>query len=257
MATLRAELVGYRVPGTRGCGTIVSVYRSTFNVLLNDTLYSVTGRRNIATTAAYVPGVEDVIGDIWVGNKACFTGEAVEAGGHVFLLDAPVYKPEISAMSVCWNNVQYLRAMLLLKTYGYLADEYVEKRIDRKLIWRILEKGTVEDAEILGLGRGATPAGDDYLAGALALLSCSGFHVKAELGKLLGKTTLLSAHLLHSCSICEPPLLLHRFILALMGRAPLIDAFIDLVGDGGDSGYHMAWGAVDACTVLVQIHSIF
>jgi hypothetical protein len=103
---------------------------------------------------------------------------------------------------------------------------------------------------LLGLGPGLTPAGDDALAGITAVLAVSSrsmralrfrYHVVASSYR---RTNLISVSLLAQCASGMPPEVLARFIRALLLAEDVAQAAERLSCVGHASGSFMALGAI-------------
>ncbi|RJL31329.1 DUF2877 domain-containing protein [Bailinhaonella thermotolerans] len=122
---------------------------------------------------------------------------------------------------------------------------------------------TVAAEELVGLGPGLTPSGDDMLAGLLlglrALGRAAGAPRAARLADWLGaavtfdaraRTTAISATLLTCAargeSCAEAAAVLH----AIPGRAPLLPALHRLLHVGHTSGADLAWGLLTAARAV-------
>jgi len=107
-------------------------------------------------------------------------------------------------------------------------------------------------ADLVGLGPGLTPAGDDVLAGLLVGLHHDVTRRDAVIERLLprlSRTTALSATLLRHAALGHgvPALLDVADLLAAPGQVDLIPRAVDrLTGVGHSSGTALAWGLLRA-----------
>lgn len=112
--------------------------------------------------------------------------------------------------------------------------------------------------DLLGLGPGLTPAGDDVLGGVLvtcAHLAAGAPVLAAAVRRRAGATTALSADLLGHAAEgrAAPPVL--GLLDALVGARPLGPALADLLAVGASSGHDTATGVLLAARVLLDRRS--
>lgn len=115
--------------------------------------------------------------------------------------------------------------------------------------------------QLLGLGRGLTPSGDDLVLGLISIYNklftkCLGLEpVKLDLGELLKATTEISAYMLSSASagyMLEP---IDRILrLVSMDRVKdMLDPLMDLIYYGHSSGIMIGAGALLALTIYRSV----
>jgi hypothetical protein len=120
--------------------------------------------------------------------------------------------------------------------------------------------------QVVGRGAGTTPAGDDVLAGVLAVLLSpycghagreAAARLRAVLQPLLSSTTDLSAHLLRQVADGWTSRPVHELIGALVGdseRAGLTQAVQRVVATGATSGADLCMGVIAAAPAFLATY---
>lgn len=171
---MSANLKYVPVVATPGAGRIHSIYRSTINFTLKGKLFSLQSGLAACSPVSFV-ATQDVLPRCRLGENVAWDGHTLKIGGLSFAADQAEHFSGILPIGRFCPLPE--RTILPVPTsfFGGSAASHTEAQEIMLCLSKTIKTGNWTDAaevasEMLGLGCGLTPSGDDWLTGLLALL---------------------------------------------------------------------------------------
>lgn len=255
-----------------GVNTIVeSVFRRALNLVAPDgSLLTIHSRDGLHGPGSLLTDLEDcrLLGK--VGDEIEISSSSINLDGRLVKLDTCVFyssrrlpiqtQPKIIAVD--WLEKE-LSKKATSSSFWSQADDYFSQAISKKL--NLARRDFLQDpnsiksaSQLIGLGIGLTPTGDDYLLGFLAVTKLSAHRTGAtnrlpgNIRELMTRTTRISQHFLKAATENQFSDLTYDFLVSMENGQKDQKALEALMSYGASSGSDIATGMLDAWKILTK-----
>jgi len=255
-----------------GVNTIVeSVFRRALNLVAPDgSLLTIHSRDGLHGPGSLLTDLEDcrLLGK--VGDEIEISSSSINLDGRLVKLDTCVFyssrrlpiqtQPKIIAVD--WLEKE-LSKKATSSSFWSQADDYFSQAISKKL--NLARRDFLQDpnsiksaSQLIGLGIGLTPTGDDYLLGFLAVTKLSAHRTEAidklsgNIRELMTRTTRISQHFLKAATENQFSDLTYDFLVSMENGQKDQKALEALMSYGASSGSDIATGMLDAWKILTK-----